>query len=162
MVPSRPAGHADIPELVRLRAVMMTSLGRDPGPDDASWRPAAAVWFRQRLARPEEWAFRVVGPEGGALRACGAAWLTEHLPGPRAPSGQRGYIGFMCTEPESRRQGHARRILLDLLDWLSSRDVNRLELHATTQAYPLYRSVGFLDDDYVAMYRTIEGPFAPG
>jgi len=137
---------------------MLISLGRDADPENVSWHPAAQAWFRQRLTRPEEWAFRVVGPEDGALQACGAAWLTEHLPGPRAPSGQRGYIGFMCTEPEFRRQGHARRILDDLVDWLCLHDVNRLELRASPEAHALYRSAGFVDDDGVAMYRTLERP----
>jgi hypothetical protein len=83
----RAAGPADVAELVRLRAVMLAGLGRDPGPAVGGWRPAAADWFRQRLERPSEWAFRVVAGDGGRVQACGAAWLTEHLPGPRAPHG---------------------------------------------------------------------------
>jgi GNAT superfamily N-acetyltransferase len=151
----RPAAPADIPELIRLRVVMLTSLGRDPGPEDAAWRSIAAGWFRERLARPEEWAFRVVGPEGGPLQACGAGWLTEHVPGPRAPTGQRGYIGLMCTEPDARRQGHARRVLAELIDWFTPRGVTRLELQASPAGQALYRSAGFVEDEGSAMYRSV-------
>jgi GNAT superfamily N-acetyltransferase len=155
MTDPRPAVDADIPELIRLRAVMFTSLGRDPGPEDAPWRRVAAGWFRERLARPEEWAFRVVGPEGGDLLACGAGWLTEHVPGPRAPTGQRGYIGLMCTEPKARRQGHARRILSELIEWFTPRGVTRLELRASPAGQSLYRCAGFVPDEGVAMYRPV-------
>jgi ribosomal protein S18 acetylase RimI-like enzyme len=151
----RPAVPTDIPELIRLRVVMLTSLGRDPGPEDAAWRPVAAEWFQQRLARPEDWVFRVVGPEGGVLQACGAGWLTEHLPGPRAPLGLRGHIGFICTDVDARRQGHARRILSELIEWFTPRGVARLELRASADGQALYRSAGFVVDDGAAMYRSI-------
>lgn len=81
---------------------MLSSLGQDPGGEGAPWRKQAATWFSERLARPDEWAFQVIGPPGGPLTACGAAWLTEHLPGPAIPDGRRGYIGFMCTRPGAR------------------------------------------------------------
>lgn len=151
----RAAGPDDVAELVRLRAVMLADLGRDPGPAVGGWRPVAAQWFRERLDRPQEWAFRVVAADGGHLRACGAAWLTEHLPGPRAPRGYRGYIGFMCTEPAARGQGCARRILRDLLGWLERQDVTRIELHASPAGHSLYRSEGFADDAAVPMYRDV-------
>ncbi|GAB3966928.1 hypothetical protein GCM10029978_033160 [Actinoallomurus acanthiterrae] len=153
----RAATAADITELVHLRAVMLSSLGQDPGGEGAPWRRQAATWFGERLARPEDWAFRVIGPPGGTLAACGAAWLTEHLPGPTTPDGRRGYIGFMCTRPSARRRGHGGRILGSLIEWLTTRGVARLELHASPDGLEMYRRSGFSEDPYLAMYR-MSGP----
>lgn len=154
----RAATAADVPELVELRAVMLASLGQDPGREGAPWRRQAVTWFAERLARPEDWAFRVVGPPGGTLAACGAAWLTEHLPGPTTPDGRRGYVGFMCTRPDARRHGHGGTIFSSLLDWLATRGVGRLELHASPDGLALYRRAGFAEDPYLAMYRTVGPP----
>lgn len=151
----RGATAADIPELVDLRAVMLSGLGQDPGAEAAPWREQAVTWLNERLARPDEWAIRVVGPPGGPLAACGAAWLTEHLPGPATPDGRRGYIGFMCTRPDARRRGHASTILASLIDWLTTRGVGRFELHASPDGRALYRRAGFGEDAYVAMYRCL-------
>ncbi|MEO3754433.1 GNAT family N-acetyltransferase [Streptomyces sp. B6B3] len=150
---SRAATAADITELTRLRSVMLSSLGQDPGGEGAPWRKQAAVWFSERLARPEEWALRVVGPPGGPLDACGAAWLIEQLPGPAAPDGRRGYIGFMCTRPGARRRGHGSSIFNSLVEWLATRGVARLELHAAPDGLDMYRRAGFNEDQYLAMYR---------
>jgi GNAT superfamily N-acetyltransferase len=149
----RAAAAVDITELVRLRAVMLSSLGQDPGGEGAPWRKQAATWFSERLARPDEWAFQVIGPPGGPLTACGAAWLTEHLPGPAIPDGRRGYIGFMCTRPGARRRGHGSGILGSFIEWLTVRGVARLELHASPAGLEMYRRAGFTEDPYLAMYR---------
>jgi GNAT superfamily N-acetyltransferase len=150
----RPANVSDIPELARLRVEMLANLNGDPGQVDESWWTSAHDWFRLRLSS-ERWAFRVVDREEGHLSAAGAAWLTEHLPSPDSPTGERGYIGFFFTEPAARRRGYARLILTDLLDWLGQQSVTRLELNSSTDGVPLYRSAGFVDDPYVAMYRSV-------
>lgn len=149
----RAAVADDVSELVDLRAVMLSSLGQDPGGEDSPWRKHAVAWFGDRLARPQDWAIRVVGPPGGPLAACGAAWLTEHLPGPATPDGRRGYIGFMCTRPAARYRGHGSNILRSLIAWLATRGVARLELHASQDGLDIYRRAGFSDDAYLAMYR---------
>ncbi|MFD5300851.1 hypothetical protein ACFWJU_37345 [Streptomyces mutabilis] len=41
----REAVTADIPELIRLRAVALESLGMDPGPADTPWRRIVHGWF---------------------------------------------------------------------------------------------------------------------
>jgi GNAT superfamily N-acetyltransferase len=149
----RAAASSDVTELVNLRAVMLSSLGQNPGGQDSPWRTQATTWFSERLARPQDWAFHVIGPPAGPLAACGAAWLTEHLPGPTAPDGRRGYIAFMCTRPTERRRGHGSKILGSLVEWLTTRGVTRLELHASPDGLELYRRAGFSEDPYLAMYR---------
>ena len=143
---------------MHLRAVMLSSLGQDPGSEGPPWRKQYATWFSERLARPEDWDFRVIGPSGVPLAACGAAWLIEQLPGPAAPVGRRGYIGFMCTRPGARRRGHGSEIFGSLIEWLSTRGVARLELHASADGLEMYRRAGFSEDPYLAMYRMSSQP----
>ena len=155
----RPARPSDIPELVRLRAEMIVNLNGAPGQTDEEWWPLTHAWFRQRLDS-SRWAFRVIDGDH-VLHAVGAAWLTEHLPSHDSPSGVRGYIGFMFTEPDARRRGYARLILQDLLAWLARQGLSRLELNASVEGIDLYRSAGFIDDPYVAMYRPVQDHSLP-
>ncbi|MFD9570023.1 hypothetical protein ACFWBI_09275 [Streptomyces sp. NPDC059982] len=47
----RPAALDDVPELIRLRAVALDSLGTGPGPADAPWRVAADGRSRVHLVQ---------------------------------------------------------------------------------------------------------------
>jgi GNAT superfamily N-acetyltransferase len=51
----------------------------------------------------------------------------------------------MCTDPAYRRRGLGRAVLAALLDWLWAHGVTLVELHATKDGDPLYRSFGFKD-----------------
>ncbi|MEU8461132.1 hypothetical protein [Streptomyces sp. NPDC029003] len=64
----RPAALDDVPELIRLRAVALDSLGTDPGPADAPWRAAADGWFRERLSGRADVRCLVVGGRGHGRR----------------------------------------------------------------------------------------------
>jgi ribosomal protein S18 acetylase RimI-like enzyme len=57
------------------------------------------------------------------------------------------------TVPEHRRRGLARQVMLRLLDAARALKLDVVELHATEDGYPLYRSLGFEDDSstHVAM-----------
>ena len=85
----------------------------------------------------------VDGDEPGHLVAAGVAMINERLPGPRNPSGRVGYIQWVATELSSRRQGLARQVMNGLLEWFAEQQVLVVELHATADGEPLYRSLGF-------------------
>ena len=50
---------------------------------------------------------------------------------------------WVATEPDWRRRGLARAVMSELLAWYAQRNVTSIELHATVEAEPLYRSLGF-------------------
>jgi GNAT superfamily N-acetyltransferase len=84
--------------------------------------------------------------EPGRLASCVAATIFERLPGPRNPGAKRAaYVQWMCTDPPYRRRGLGRAVLTALLDWLWAEGVSCIELHATADGNPLYRSFGFED-----------------
>ena len=137
----RRATTADIPELVRLRSVMMDSVW---GGSDASWEDSC----RQVLARALEdgsMVAVVVDAPGGGLSACGVGMIAQRLPGPGCPSGRFGYVQSMCTDDRHRRQGLARRVFEGLMEWFASEGITRVDLHASKMGEPLYRSAGFTD-----------------
>lgn len=139
----RPAAAPDIPELLRLRAVMFASVGEH---DTGDWWPASELALREGFARGDIAAFVVDHPEQpGRLVACGIVVLLQRLGSPRTPNGRFGHVQSMVTEPEFRRRGLARAILAELLNWCGARDVRSIDLHASAMGEPLYRSMGFVE-----------------
>jgi ribosomal protein S18 acetylase RimI-like enzyme len=79
----------------------------------------------------------------GKLAACGAGVVNRRLPNPFHPHDLVGYVQWMSTDPAFRRQGMARAVLRAVLAWFSQRGVDNVELHATAEGEPLYRSECF-------------------
>jgi ribosomal protein S18 acetylase RimI-like enzyme len=138
---ARLATADDIPEVVRLRRVLFDSLGaNDPG-----WELRCAEVLRGAMLGGSMVVVVVEAPSGEGLAAVGSGEIQQRLPGPRNPTGLLGYIGTMATDPQWRRRGMARAVLRLLLHELARRGVDRVELHATSEAESLYRSVGFAE-----------------
>ncbi|QPP10103.1 GNAT family N-acetyltransferase [Streptomyces bathyalis] len=148
MITTRMASPDDAPELVRLRRLMFLGMhGRDePGP----WERDAERMARRQLDRElsgGEWlgAFVVDGDRPGPphLAACAVGRIEERLPAPRHPAGRFGFVFSVCTDERYRGRGYARATTEALLEWFAERDVTRVDLHASPDAEPLYRSMGF-------------------
>lgn len=144
----REATRADIGELVRLGEVMYTSMGVDC---DDSWRQKALAMLQARLG--DDIVAFVVDDQAGRLAACGAGTIALRLPAPHNPTGRAGYLQWVATDPTCRRRGHARAVMEALLAWYAERDVRVIELHATPDGEPLYRSLGFHDRGPLALRR---------
>jgi GNAT superfamily N-acetyltransferase len=152
----RPATAADAAELLRLRVLLLESLGRDVGPSSAPWRQDALQWFADRTDSPR-WRIQVAADdEHGQLLAYGAVTMAEHLPGPGRPTGLKAYIVSMVTDPRARGRGLARRILDELLAWSAQQGADVADLNATAAGQRLYRSAGFEDNPFTAMTRRID------
>ena len=85
-------------------------------------------------------------PDGAErLASIGAGSIAARLPGPGNPRALVGYIQWVSTDPTHRRKGLALQITRALIAWFRQRQVSLIELHATPEAEPLYRSLGFED-----------------
>lgn len=144
----RPARPEDAAELVRLRRLMFMAMsGRD---EPGAWEAAAEERVREQLAGGAAralGAFVVDGDAGGGphLAACAVGRVEERLPAPAHPEGRFGFVFNVCTDPRYRGLGHARATTGALLAWFAERGVTRVDLHATPEAEPLYRSLGFAE-----------------
>jgi GNAT superfamily N-acetyltransferase len=156
-VQPRHATLDDAPEILRLATMMYESMGLDAsGPE---WRENATKLLAERLGGDEVVVFVVDDPERpGALAACGGAAVIQRLPGPKTPAGRWGYVQWMATEPSYRRRGLATAVFTAILDWLDQRGITNVELHATAEGEPLYRSFGFTDPASPELRRVAQDP----
>src|SRR4051812_26166452 len=143
----RPATAADISELVRLRAVFFQEM-YDSTPE-VNWKRSFESLLRQRLGT-DTFATFVVDGDGG-LVACGTGLIHQTLPGPWNLEGTKGEIVNMVTEPAHQRRGHARAIMVALLDWFYVHDIVKVTLSASTAGERLYRDLGFADPRHPAL-----------
>ncbi|MET9293245.1 GNAT family N-acetyltransferase [Streptomyces sp. NPDC003077] len=152
MIVTRMAGPSDAAELVRLRRLMFAAMnGRD---EPGDWERTAEETARRQLGEPDAplGAFVIDGDGGGAdgghvphLAACAVGRVEQRLAAPGHPSGRFGFVFSVCTDPRYRGRGYARATTRALLDWFAARGVSRVDLHATADAEPLYRSLGFTE-----------------
>ena len=110
--------------------------------DDDAWIAAAVDHFRLVLASDDVIGVVVEAPDG-RLAASGVIELQQRIPSPWNPAGTSAYISTMSTDVPWRRRGFARAVLERLVAEARHHNVQRVELHATPDAAPLYRSIGF-------------------
>jgi GNAT superfamily N-acetyltransferase len=171
-IPVRRATADDAAELSRLREVMFASFG--PAPDRTLWWDAAVKELEDALADPGGplQAFVVdadggggvsslardaitagLSGAGGELASCAVGVIDRRLPSAYNPIGLSGYVLSVATDPRYRRRGYARAVVQATLEWFESRGILRVELHASTDAEAMYRSMGFLEPHGLALTR---------
>lgn len=140
----RRAGPADAAELTRLRGVMFEAVGVSP--EVPGWQQPCIDTFTARLAAADGTFAAVVAEDvarPGSLLACCVGWIEPHLPSPGNPSGWRGHVANVATNPSARRRGLGRAVLTELMAFFAERGIARVDLHATSMGEGLYRSLGF-------------------
>jgi len=88
-------------------------------------------------------AFVVDKPGEPGLAACVVGAIDQRLPGPNDPTGLRGYVYNVATDPEHRRRGYSRACMTALLDWYARRGIGAVDLRASAEGEPLYAALGF-------------------
>jgi GNAT superfamily N-acetyltransferase len=141
---ARPARPEDADDVIRLASIMYEAMGLDHSPPE--WRANAERMIRERSGGEDCAVF--VSEDGGRVVSCGGVTVATRLPGPGNPSARSAYIQWMATDPGHRRRGHARAVFEAILAWLREQGVANVELHATPEGEPLYRSHGFDDPRY--------------
>jgi GNAT superfamily N-acetyltransferase len=162
----RRAGVEDVTEVVRLRQAMfeaMASAGAAARPEEAAntgWHPAGITELERTLAEECSAAYVIDAPRPngartaqrpGQLIACAVATLDQRLPGPGFPTGLSGSMHTVFVETSYRRHGLARLVVTAALAWLSECGAETVDLHATPDAGPLYRSLGFTEPRSAAL-----------
>ena len=138
------AGMKDIESLVRMRTEYLAE--DNGGLDD---RDLAAIqrdlpgYFRAHLDKD---LFVYVIRDGQEIVSCAFLLLVEKPMSPAFINGKTGTVLNVYTCRPNRRRGYARMIMEALLAEAREKEISVLELKATEDGYPLYRSVGFRDD----------------
>jgi GNAT superfamily N-acetyltransferase len=141
----RTAVDTDIPELVRLRALLFGALGEAWGspPPERDWRDRCSADLALRLSDGSMRILVIDGTDG--LAACGIGTIDRRLPSPYNPVGLIGHVFGVVTDPAYQRRGYGRAVMERLLAWFDDRGVKRVDLNASPAGMPLYRELGFVD-----------------
>jgi GNAT superfamily N-acetyltransferase len=100
------------------------------------------TWLAAKMPTGEYREWFAVDKEGRIVAGAGL-WLMEWFPDPGDPSGRRGNIVNVYTDPAHRRRGLARRLMNTILDQCRSEGLANVILHASDPGRPLYESLGF-------------------
>lgn len=84
--------------------------------------------------------------------AGGAISIYEQPPRPQDYTLRYVYVHSIYTDPEYRRQGLARKILENIINWCRENGLKTLTLHAVEVSRPLYESLGFQPTTEMRMF----------
>ncbi|KMS73458.1 acetyltransferase [Streptomyces viridochromogenes] len=141
----RRATTEDAEEVLRLRQVMIDTL---PGGDTSTaWHADSLPALREKLgvADGDFAAFVVDSPDRPEALAALVVGTVDYRIGKAGnPRGLTGYVFSVATDPQARRRGYARACMDELLAWFRERGAGQVMLTASTEAEPLYASLGFV------------------
>ncbi len=148
---ARRARRADTDEIVRLAAGMFTEINtQSPGAD---WHRAARDAVHRRVD-DDLFVFVIDHPDRPSqLIALAAGIITDRLPTMRNPSGRVGYVQWGATDPDWRRRGFAREVMIALLARFDADQIAMDELHTSPDARGLYTSLDFTEAPHPSLRR---------
>lgn len=82
--------------------------------------------------------------------SCAFLLIVEKPMSPSFITGKTGTVLNVYTKPDYRKKGYANKLMTMMLEDAKAEGVSIIELKATEDGYPLYKSVGF--EDVVARY----------
>ncbi|MET9778821.1 GNAT family N-acetyltransferase [Streptomyces sp. NPDC006367] len=152
-VPVRTATPADAEGIVRMRSEYILS-----EPLSEEWIRRCTIQLVPRLAAAGDARAFVVDAPDGSMAACALGLIHPVLPAPAYPKGLAARVHAVATRPDFRRRGYARAALSALLDQLHAEHVTLFELHASEEAAPLYRALGFASSTALMRMTRLEEP----
>lgn len=148
----RRATPDDLDELLRLRQLMIDLVEGPAHPRVEAapdWMAASRAFLADGFAAGTAAAF--VAEADGLVVGGGVGHILRRLAAPWNPTGRSGYIASMVTEPAWQGRGIGGAVVDGLLGWFTDEGITRVELTATEQGEPVYRSRGFLPRGDTAM-----------
>jgi GNAT superfamily N-acetyltransferase len=104
--------------------------------------PVYVEWLRERMENGRYQGWLMLAPDNAVVAGVGL-WLMDWPTGVVDLAHFRGYVFNVWTEPEHRRKGLSRRLMLTLLAACKAQGINRVGLHASTAGRPGYEALGF-------------------
>ena len=144
------AGTDDIEVLVKMRLnYLLEDNGSLDAQDLAAIKRDLPGYFQAHLDKD---LFVYVIRDGQNIVSCAFFLIVEKPMSPAFINGRTGMVlnVYTCpvyTCPSYRRKGCAKMIMEALISEAKKMEIPVIELKATEDGYPLYRSVGFMEDD---------------
>ena len=134
----------DIEALVKMRlCYLIEDNGSLDAQDLEAIKRELPGYFQAHLGKD---LFVYVVRDGQAIVSCAFLLTVEKPMSPAFINGRTGMVLNVYTCPSYRRKGYAKKIMEVLLSEAKKMEISVIELKATEDGYPLYRSVGFVDD----------------
>ena len=134
----------DINELVELRlAYLQEDNGTLEEETVRKIRQSLPDYYRTTLNKD---LFVYLIRENEEIVSCAFLLIVTKPMSPAFINGKTGTILNVYTRPSARRKGYARKIMNALIEDAERMELSRMELKATEDGYPLYKTVGFQDD----------------
>ena len=138
----REAQAEDLDIILHHRRSMFRDMGEGTAAELDRMVEVARPWVSRALADGSyrHWlAVTALGQVAGG----GGVLLSPWPPNPHDPCMERAVILNVYTETEFRRQGVARQVMQVILDWIRSRGLRGVNLHASDEGRTLYEKLGF-------------------
>ncbi len=146
------ATNRDIKQLTKLRiAYLMEDHGSLKEKELAIIEGGLPDYFDKNLNKN---IFAYVGRNEQEIAACAILLVVEKPMSPAFINGKTGTVLNVYTRPECRHKGYAKKLINMLLKDAADMGLCMVELKATEDGYPLYKSVGFKDS--VSKYHQME------
>ena len=139
----RTAGVTDAGEIARHRGLMFLDMGLVTQSDAEALTVASAPWFADVMERGQYKGW-VVELEGQIV-AGGGLHLSEIGPLPGCFRVVRSaHIANVYTDARHRKQGIARSLLNEMLNWCCESKIDQVTLTSSSEGRALYTSLGFV------------------
>lgn len=152
----RTATVIDIPQLVQMRLAYLAEEHGGILPEHNSrLEEELPVYFQKKL---NQGILAYVAEEGDEIVSTALMVVIERPGNPHFLSGKTGLLLNVYTKPLYRRQGLAGRLVTMALAEAKKLDLAYVELNATAAGYPLYKKLGFDEEQsrYVRMKYPIQ------
>lgn len=137
----RVATIEDVALIARHRAAMFRDMGEVSASEAEALRVNAEPWLAGLFSAG---GYRGWVVEFDSDPVCsGGVWLRDLPPRPGYLQGGRwGHVVNVYTEPQHRRRGIARALMVEVIAWCKA-NVDQVTLAASAEGRPLYEELGF-------------------
>ena len=147
----RAATLQDIPHVLHHRSSMFADMGRGDAAQHTKMLEATEVYLRSAMPAGRYTAWLAENTAGRVGAGAGVA-ISDWPGSPDDPTGKRALVLNVYTEPEFRRQGIARRLMLAVIAWACEQGLRSLSLHASDFGRALYEELGFRQTNEMRLY----------
>ena len=142
----------DIDVLTNLRlAYLQEDLGNISNEDSTTIQTALPAYYTKHLNRD---LMVYVARNQEDIVSCAFLLIVEKPMSPSFITGKTGTVLNVYTKPEHRHKGYAKQLMTMMLEDAAQLGVSIIDLKATKDGYPLYKSVGF--EDVITEYHNMK------
>lgn len=141
MIHFRTAELADVQQLAQLRWDFRAGDGEVPTVSFETFVDAYGRWVRDGLdaGKRVHW----VADDSGVIVATATVVLVEMVPRPCRVNDQFGYLTDTYTVPEYRNQALGTKLIQQVIEWATERDLELLLVWPSERARSFYARLGF-------------------